>query len=304
MENERKEMTSAMVVNSKCSNCSDVLRLHLSVLEEVKKLQEEKVKLIGMVQSLTAELEKAKTEMTNANAVKLKEQKEKKQAREKRKKKSLEKQVQKGKTRPKGQTTISGWMQQGAKLDRPKTVAGCEKKRLELLANKASEGPSGRAVSSTQADSETHKLVERVKARVEEEKKQKEESVKKTIEKLEKKELQKGKDRTTTSNLVEEDEVGVEVGEANVEFQHQENVDKALKQAEGAALTMLSSLKVLKKYTTSSAEDKDLQPPTEKIPKVEKQEYFEDNQIKREPMDHAHSAELDNFDQQKCPKQK
>ena len=290
METERKEMTSAMMVNSKCSNCSSVLTLHLPVPEVLAKVREDNVKLTQMVQKLTVEKAQLDAQLEAVKEVKLKEQKEKKQAMEKRKKKSLEKQVQKGKTRPKGQTTISGWMQQGAKLDRPKTVAGCEKKRLELLANKASEGPSGRAVSSTQADSETHKLVERVKARVEEEKKQKEESVKKTIEKLEKKELQKGKDRTTTSNIVEEDEVGVEVGEANVEFQHQENVDKALKQAEGAALTMLSSLKVLKKYTTSSAEDKDLEPPTEKIPKVEKQEYFEENQIKREAMDHVQSA--------------
>ena len=64
-------------------------------------------------------------------------------------------------------------------------------------------------------------------------------------------------------------------------------------------VTMLGSLK---QYTTSSAADKNLQPPRkrkkfpEEIQTIEKQEYFEDNEIKREPMDHVQSAELDKFD--------
>ena len=45
-------------------------------------------------------------------------------------------------------------------------------------------------------------------------------------------------------------------------------------------VTMVGALKALKQYTKSTAEDKDLQPTgqkfREKIPKVEKQEYFED----------------------------
>ena len=167
METERKEMTSVMVVNSKCSNCFCILSLHLPVPEVLAKVREDNVKLTQMVQKLPVEKAQLDAQLEAVKEVKLKEQKEKKQAREKRKKKSMEKQVLKGKTRPKGQTTLDGmgWVKQVAKLDRSKTGEGSDKKRLgvESLVNKASEGHCDMDVSSTQADSKTHKLMERTR---------------------------------------------------------------------------------------------------------------------------------------------
>ena len=274
METERKEMTSAWMVNSKCSNCSSVLRLHLPVPEVLAKVREENVKLAQMVQKLTVEKAQLDAQLEAVKEVKLKEQKEKKQAREKRKKKSMEKQVQKGKTRPKGQTTLDGmgWVKQVAKLDRSKTVEGSEKKRLgeESLVNKASEGASGKASKPAAEGAGTS--------------------------------VQKGEDGENLENLQrpQKRRAASETRE-NLLISHQKQHKMSLTIIESG---LSHSLEALKQYIASSAEDKDPQPPTEKIPKVEKQEYFEDNQIKREPVDHAHSAELDNFDQQKCPKQK
>ena len=57
---------------------------------------------------------------------------------------------------------------------------------------------------------------------------------------------------------------------------------------------MLGSLRALKQYTTSSSED--AEPPQAKrmklqnIPKVQKQEYFEYDEIKREPVENGKST--------------
>ena len=63
---------------------------------------------------------------------------------------------------------------------------------------------------------------------------------------------------------------------------------------EDTPTTMLGSLRALKQYTTSSSED--AEPPQAKrmklqnIPKVQKQEYFEYDEIKREPVENGKST--------------
>ena len=68
-------------------------------------------------------------------------------------------------------------------------------------------------------------------------------------------------------------------------------------QDEDTPVTMLGSLKALKHYTTSSSVDCDMQPQRKKrkkhpkIQKVVKQEYFEYDEIKREPVEPEKNAQ-------------
>ena len=60
-------------------------------------------------------------------------------------------------------------------------------------------------------------------------------------------------------------------------------------------MTMLGSLKALKHFTTSSSVDCDVQPQRKrkkhrKIQKLVKQEYFEYDEMKMEPMEHETGA--------------
>ena len=211
MESAGKRMNS-LVVWSQCSNCSHDLKLTVNVPEELKKVQEEKVKLTQRVQSLTtgkAEQDAKLAALTNLleiskqAAAQAQEEANKQQAELLTKTKehqflqqqsasakniqahlqsnvnALKKNIcdmektkmditysMNSEANAKDESTVLQLKQIGLKFSEQKERVAAleeEKKKLEeKLAKKNSEGPSALsgAVSTTQGDIETHKLLE------------------------------------------------------------------------------------------------------------------------------------------------